>query len=269
MQFARQWPAATAPAVAEYVGRLAGPFVTERSVKLMPGRLAADRFLATCQPDVLGPDPLAEMRAVGRWLGCPEPDLERLTRSWDRVVTVHFGFDGIDPPLFKLYVEYPIGASGRDDVPADALFLAAKWRPGERAYFSTYRHLDRPRSGREAKSMLEGEDWPDIGAASRRFAARVVGELIAIDGQTDVLLVEDEGRPRRSYDINLYRVKTPLARHRGAIEALCAEFGLDGAARLILADGEGTNLGHVAVGLSAAGEEFVTLYYAMRQHVPR
>jgi len=255
--------------VRAYIEALNGPVVTERSVKLSPGSFSASRFLATCQPNVLGGDPLGEFRRIAAWLGCPEAAIVRLTRNWDRVITVHVGYDGLDPALYKLYVEYPLGESGRDDVPSDTLFLAAKWLPDRPAYFSTYRHLPRPRTGREARAMMDRDDLPDIGEGARRFAARVLDELIVPDGQVDVMLVEDEGRPRRSYDINLYRVQTPLARHKGAIAALCTDYGLPDAVRYVLDDGAGSSLGHVAVGRSAAGEEFVTLYYGFEQHVPR
>lgn len=246
-----------------------GPHVTERSVKLSPGKLSADRFLATCQPTSLGPSPGETFARLADWLGCHPADRDRLLKNFDRVLTVHFGYDGIDPPLFKLYAEYPLGESGRMDMPSDTLFLAAKWLPAQRAYFSHYRFLDRPRTGIETRDFLAGDQWPDIGPASRAFADRVLSELILPQGRVDVMLVEDEGRPRRSYDINLYRVDTPLRRHAGAIAALCRAFGLDGAEALILKDGEGTILGHVAVGVGADGAEFVTLYYARQQHVPR
>lgn len=255
--------------VRAWIMGLKGPFVTERSMKLTPGSLSSSRFLATCQPDVLGADPLAEFRRIAQWLGCPEPAIARLTENWDRVLTVHIGYDGLDPALYKLYVEFPLGESGRSDLPPDTLFLAAKWLPDSQAYFSTYRHLPRPRTGREARAMMDRDDLPDIGSGARRFAARVLDELIVPDGQVDVMLVEDEGRPRRSYDINLYRVQTPLARHRGAIAELCRAYDLPGALGYVLEDGAGSNLGHVAVGRSAQGDEFVTLYYGFEQHVPR
>lgn len=262
-------PVARPDDVRAFILGLRGPVVTERSVKLSPGSFSASRFLATCQPDVLGADPQAEFRRIADWLGCPKAATARLVENWDRVLTVHIGYDGLDPALYKLYVEYPLGESGRSDVPPDTLFLAAKWLPGSPAYFSTYRHLSIPRTGREARAMMDRDDLPDIGVGAKRFAARVLDELIMPDGQVDVMLVEDEGRPRRSYDINLYRVETPLARHRGAISELCRDYALPEALRYVLDDGAGTNLGHVAVGRSAHGEEFVTLYYGFEQHVPR
>jgi len=260
-------PATRHPTAAQMRGIVAGlrgPYVSERSTKLWPGRLSADRFLVTCQPDVLGRDPRSRFYEIGLSLGCDAAGMERLVSDWDRVITVHLGCDGIDPPLFKLYVEYRLGKPAAG-VPEDTIFLSAKWKPGEKAYFSLYRHRPFPTNGIEARSALR-EYAPDVGKLSLAFADRVLSELLVPRGRVDVMLVEDEATPRRSYDINLYRVETPLARHRGSLKALCEGFGLPQATRQILADGEGTMLGHVAIGRDAAGAEFVTLYYAAEKH---
>ena len=251
----------TAAQMREIVAGLDGPHVSERSTKLWPGRLSEDRFLVTCQPQVLGRDPRGRFREIGLSLGCEAAAIERLVADWDRVITVHFGCDGIDPPLFKLYVEYELGKPAAG-VPNDTIFLSAKWKPGGTVNFSLYRHLPFPTNGVEARVALKERFAPDVGALSMAFTDRVLAELITPRGRVDVMLVEDEATPRKSFDINLYRVETPLSRHRGALGALCEGFGMPDATRQILADGEGTMLGHVAIGRDAAGDEFVTLYYA-------
>ncbi|HEV2517581.1 MAG TPA: hypothetical protein VGV07_20165 [Devosia sp.] len=256
----------TAADMRRFVEALSGPHVSERSTKLWPGRQSTDRFLVTCQPEVLGSDPRRRFRDIALALGCDPSATDRLLASWDRVITVHLGCDGIDPPLFKLYVEYELGRSGRSDIPDDTIFLSAKWRPGREANFSRYRHLSHPTNGVEARDALRRNFAGDVGEASAAFTDRVLSELITPEGRVDVMLVEDEDTPRKSFDINLYRVDTPLARHRRALEELCAAFGLPAAAPAILADGQGTMLGHVAIGRDAAGTEFVTLYYAATKH---
>lgn len=251
----------TAAAMRAIVAGLEGPHVSERSTKLWPGRLSADRFLVTCQPEVLGGDPRSRFLEMALALGCEAGAAERLISDWDRVITVHFGCDGIERPVMKLYVEYELGKPAAG-VPDDTIFLSAKWRPGERANFSLYRHLPFPTNGIEARVALREQFAPDVGERSLAFTDRVLSELIAPRSRVDVMLVEDEETPRKSFDINLYRVSTPLFRHKGALTALCEGFGLPDASRQILADGEGTMLGHVAIGRDAAGAEFVTLYYA-------
>ncbi|WP_156384480.1 hypothetical protein [Devosia sp. Root413D1] len=256
----------TAADMRRFVEALRGPRVTERSTKLWPGRQSADRFLVTCQPEVLGPDPRRRFRDIALALECDPAATERLLASWDRVITVHLGCDGIDPPLFKLYVEYELGRSERLDIPDDTIFLSAKWRPGGETHFSRYRHLAYPTNGVEAREALRKSFATDVGEISAAFTDRVLSELITPRGRVDVMLVEDEDTPRRSFDINLYRVDTPLARHRRALEALCEAFDLPAAAPQILADGAGTMLGHIAIGRDATGAEFVTLYYAASKH---
>lgn len=248
-----------------FVAALDGPYVAERSTKLWPGRLSADRFLVTCQPDVLGPDPRGRFRDIAVALSCDLAAIDRLLAAWDRVITVHLGCDGIDPPLFKLYVEYELGRPA-PGLPDDTMFLSAKWRPGQQSHFSLYRNLPYPTNAIEARAAIRERFGDDIGELSASFAERVLGELIEPRGRIDVMLVEDEDTPRRSFDINLYRVNTPLARHRRALAALCEGFGQPTATQQILADGEGTMLGHVAIGRDAAGAEFVTLYYAASKH---
>lgn len=257
--------APTAADMRGFVEALDGPHVVERSVKLRPGRVAKDRFLVTCQPPVLGPRPKEKFREIAETLRCDPAAIERLLHNWDRVLTVHLGCDGIEPPLFKLYVEYELGKSGRDDLPDDTLFLAAKWLPGQVANFSLYRNLPFPTNGIEAREALRVTYASEAGPASVAFTDRVLGELITPKGRVDVMLVEDEETPRKSFDINLYRINTPLARHKRALTELCQALEVPEAAGEILADGEGTMLGHIAIGRDAQGGEFVTLYYAMTQ----
>lgn len=256
----------TAADMRRFIAELDGPYVSERSTKLWPGRLSADRFLVTCQPPVLGPAPRERFREIALALKCAPSAIERLMTSWDRVITVHLGCDGIDPPLFKLYVEYELGRSERPDIPDDTIFLSAKWRPGQMVSFSRYRHLAYPTNGIEARDALRKAFVADVGEASAAFTDRVLSELIVPQGRVDVMLVEDEDTPRKSFDVNLYRINTPLARHRRALGELCEAFGLEAAVPRILADGEGAMLGHIAIGRDAEGAEFVTLYYSAIKH---
>ena len=253
----------TAEDMQRIVESLPGPYVHERSTKLGPGWQSSDRFLVTCFPSSLGPDPRARFAEIARALACPPVAVERLLYRWDRVESVHLGCDGIDPPLFKLYVEYPPGRSGRSDIPPETGFLAAKWRPGGALGYSLYRVLPEPATAPAARTALLGATTDDVGPASLRFADAVLAGILMPDAPVAILVVEDETSPRRSFDINLYRAETPLARHRTAIRDLCAAFGLPDAARAILADGEGSMLVHVAIGRDDKGAEFVTLYYGV------
>lgn len=259
-------PRPTSADMREIVESLPGPYVHERSVKLGPGRLSRDRFLVTCYPASLGADPQARFAEIARRLDCPPAAIERLLSGWEKVESVHFGCDGTDPALFKLYVEYPLGRSGRSDIPPDAGFLSAKWVPGGPLNYSLYRVLPEPATAPAARQALLGALAQDVGPASLTFADAVLAGILKPDAPVSILVVEDETSPRRSFDINLYRAETPLARHRTAIGALSATFGLPDAARAILADGEGTMLGHIAIGRDERGAEFVTLYFGVTSH---
>ena len=256
----------TAADMQAVVAALRGPYIHERSVKLGPGRLSADRFLVTCYPTSLGPDPRARFIEIATMLDCPAEAVARLSAHWGAVESVHLGCDGIDPPLFKLYVEYPLGKSGRSDIPPDAGFLSVKWVPGGNFNYSLYRVLPEPATAPAARAALPGAISDDVGEASLRFADAVLGGVLMPEAPISILVVEDETSPRRSFDINLYRAETPFGRHRSAIRALCADFGMPDAARRLLAEGEGTMLGHVAIGRDERGAEFVTLYYGVSSH---
>ena len=106
--------------------------------------------------------------------------------DWDRVITVHFGCDGIERPVMKLYVEYELGKPAAG-VPDDTIFLSAKWRPGERVNFSLYRHLPFPTNGTEARVALKEQFAPDVGALSLAFTDRVLSELIAPRSRVDLM----------------------------------------------------------------------------------
>lgn len=248
------------------VEALPGSYVHERSVKLSPGRFSPDRFLVTCYPSALGPNPRGRFREIATELSCPPEAIERLLYGWHLAESVHLGCDGIDPPLFKLYVEYPLDGKGRNDLPPDAGFFAVKWQPGGGYAYSVYRDMPQPKSIPQARTALLTNLGDAVGEASVRFADRVLAGILMPDARIAVMRVEDENSPRLSFDVNLYKTQTLVSRHRSAINALCADFGIPDVARHIFLDGSGTLLGHVAIGRDAKGTEFVTLYYGVEKH---
>lgn len=255
----------TGAAMRQIVEALPGSYVHERSVKLAPGRFSPDRFLVTCYPDALGPNPRARFREIATELRCPPEAIERLVHGWHLAESVHLGCDGIDPPLFKLYVEYPLDGKGRNDLPPDAGFFAVKWQPGGSYAYSLYRDMPQPKTVPQARAALLNNLGDAVGEASVRFADKVLSGILMPNARIAVMRVEDENSPRLSFDVNLYKTQTLVSRHRSAINELCADFGIPGAARHIFLDGSGTMLGHVAIGRDAKGTEFVTLYYGVEQ----
>jgi hypothetical protein len=76
------------------------------------------------------------------------------------------------------------------------------------------------------------------------------------------LEVEDEGTPRRSFDLNVYDSEFCIADIAPGFGKLSKHFGLDPEqSRHLEALPQRAALGHVSAGLARDGRDFLTLYY--------
>lgn len=243
------------------------PFGLERSVKIAPGGVNGDRFLATLHRDELGEDAARGLSMLAAKLGMPGPALPALLRSLPEADIVHVGHEGGEQPTTKLYLEFAAGVQAARESGAgrpQLVHLAAKWRSGGgEATLSRYVW---PADGRGAAAI--GRRLGALAATSP--AARLALCLLDLarprcsDDDLMYMDVEEEGTRRRSFDLNLYAAGLAVADAADALEALAGDYGLGPGlpARLPVA-GPGDELGHVSGGGDRSGRDFATLYFGV------
>jgi hypothetical protein len=77
------------------------------------------------------------------------------------------------------------------------------------------------------------------------------------------LEVSEEGNPRRSFDVNLYKAGLRLRELEGCLAPVFAHYRPPQAPLRLLLGQLDKAFGHVAGGLDREGRDFLTLYYGM------
>jgi hypothetical protein len=74
--------------------------------------------------------------------------------------------------------------------------------------------------------------------------------------------VEEEGSPRRSFDVNVYSAGLPVDAMKGAMRGMGRAYGIaPERVEDLLARVGGEVLGHLSGGTARNGRDFATLYY--------
>lgn len=240
--------------------RLDVPITVERSIKLVPGGLLGERVLVSFPKAALGEAGLSRLLAFGAELGMPEILAKVIVADFAGAEVVHVGVES--ERVCKLYLEFSQSTLTRKP---SLLFRAAKWdvTQSQSAGLSFYR----------STPHLTGAAIADrIGVLCQDRALQVpagfVLDMLARAVLRNPLVppffleVEDEGTPRRSFDLNFYDSGFSIADVMPVFPQLAQHFGLNlEQARQLQSMPKRAALGHLAAGLARDGREFLTLYY--------
>ncbi len=251
------------------------PFGLERSAKLGDGAINEDRFLAIVHKDSLGPDPAPELSRMARQLALPEPMIAMLCGHLAEAEIVHFGYEGGTAGLYKIYLEFSerVRRGLLPDAPqrTEVVHLAVKWRADDPRSASVSRYIW-PADGRGAAgigSRLAGLAPHAADLASVRAALDLIetAREHCPPAQVFLMEVEEEGSPRRSFDINLYTAGLPARAAARTLGHLGTAYGLaPGRIEELLSRVGPLQLGHLSGGIARNGRDFATLYFGA---VPR
>lgn len=254
-----------------HVGRLADRVGFERSFKVTAGSLLQDRMLFGIER--AGTDAAwdAALDQACLALGMPAASLDEFQRALGPANHVYFGAerDGARVTL-KAYLEFRDAverqlAEGRAPPGGCPLYLGYKWEPADPVRRAPTRYVWHPDLGAgEILARVKQQVAPAPSPALRRLVATVAGRALDTVAPREFrfLEVREEGNPRSSFDINVYRagirirdLQAPLTDTLGqcaipatASEALLARIGAE-------------RVGHLAAGVDRSGREFLTLYH--------
>lgn len=253
------------------VAGLGAPRNHERSFRLAPGALTANRFLLSLNPvDIPGDAPARVLQAC-EGLGMPQAVRAEVARRFGEVACVHFGFEeGGSRMLSKLYLEFELGEAARQRARAQAepllLHLAFKWAPGD-ADAVVSRYWLHP--GLTAQGIAERllAMYPQEAQRPSLEIARSVLELAASRapaGALQYLEVTEDGNPRRSWDLNCYDAVLQLKDVQEALYAMRDRFGIrPGQFQALYDQVRDSRFGHLAGGIHRDGADFFNVYYGV------
>jgi tryptophan 7-halogenase len=253
------------------IAGLGHPYGFERSIKLAPGELRADRYVASVHAGAFGNDLARALTACGGLMGMPDDLLARVPSAAHGCDVVHVGHERTARgPIAKIYFEYARAAHAAMACPDGAGTLVHrvfKWRVGAGDHaVSLYRWpgwRDVPQLVDSASALLPD---PDARAVVRRALSAAQERGADAPPSLDVV---DEGSARRSFDMMLYGAGLRVADVLPEVQQLCRSWHLRSAGPY-LEDGICDQvLGHLSGGLSADGLPFLTVYFGATEQIAK
>jgi hypothetical protein len=245
----------------------------ERSFKVVKGILFDNRFLLGVSKKEIGAGAGDRLVEACSLMGMPSALMDVFRRYLPEGNYVHFGFEQNDNALvYKVYLEFwetvkrEIEAS--ECRPNQALLhLGLKWDVSDPAKQSLTRYTWHPwLSSQEILQRVSHILEPKRGAAAIQAAEQLVSLALARIPDRDILYLEvsEEGNPRRSFDINVYRANLQLAEVYPLLSMLCRRHSIPFERFHSLYDDIKTKrFGHLAAGVDRDGNSFFTVYHGV------
>lgn len=240
----------------------------ERSFRIAPQSLQANRFLLSIGARQMPPQALERAWAVARAMGLPEalrPQVEAAHAGADHL---HFGFEG-EPGrvMCKLYFEHSVdglaAAQARASGQPVLQYEAIKWNVDTGAHVISRYHwhagLSVPGIAARVAEITAG------GPPALRELAQAVLDLAAPRVAPERLLlleVTEAGEPRRSFDLNLYDAHLQVRDLQPVLFAMRDLFEIrPGQFQALYDQVKGRAMGHLAGGIHRDGRPFFNVYF--------
>lgn len=260
---------------------LAVPYLSERSVKCLPGRWSSQRCLFSVPMNVVPIDvlsPALEQLLADLGMSAQEVEeclapLNQKERSGPTLSRPHYLHLGVEGDRCKIYWETKRPAS----VPKEARFVlyrAWKWRANESAARSDYVLL---KTAREARLAIEQalSFVPTCPVHDVIEQLQVSFALQQAPWPPLTVRIEEmqNGCPtgRDSLNLHLHRASLPLGTIAGTMFSLAREWQSAPRDTLIawMAKHGNEALSNLSFGRNEAGQSFLTCYYGTARHQPK
>ena len=239
-------------------------FGFEKSFKLSPGNLYADRVILGVRTRLAKRE---SVLTVCRALGMPDSYLTQFEELLPEANTVGFGFEG---GAYKIYLEFwdklrqRVQRDPANNTP-EILFLGYKWAIRDPARCALARYTCYPLLSirgirKRLAALYDDQAMLSLGAA-REIVDLAASRIGANDSFVYVEAAE-EGNPRKSFDLNLYKAGLRVAELYPILSALCERYSIP-RSRLdeLNAAVSSRTFGHLSGGIGRDGQDFLTVYY--------
>jgi len=245
----------------------------ERSFKIANAALLPNRFLLGVSKEAVGLRADERLTETCSLMGMPK-NLSDIFRNYlPQGNYVHFGFEQNEKTtVYKVYLEFldtieeEIRKNKHHPGPA-MLHLGLKWDVSDPARQSLTRYTWHPwLASQEILERVSHTLESGRGEAARDAATQLVSLALARIPDRDILYLEvtEEGNPRRSFDINIYRANLQLAEIYPLLSMLCRRHSISFDKFHSLYDRIKTKrFGHLAAGIDREGNGFFTIYYGV------
>src|SRR5687767_1071955 len=242
-------PAAARPLLGLVRGLGAG-FGFEKSFKMSAGGVRGDRVILGVRTRLAGEGALA---GVCRGIGMPADYLAQFEARLGEANTAGFGFEGdTQGGVYKVYLEFWEGLWGRvqrdpGNVSPALLFLGFKWSVKDSsrralARYTCHPLLSVPAIARRIAILSDGPSLQAARDILALAAARVGGDSFVY------VEAEEEGNPRRSFDLNFYKARLRIADLAPVLRALAKRYKIKHLGKLIEETGH-RPFGHLSGGV--------------------
>ena len=245
----------------------------EQSFKIVNANLLDKRFLLGVRKKAVGERADERLTDMCSLMGMPKTLLAVFKQYLPHGNYVHFGFEKNEETIvYKVYLEFwerikeEIGKSKQRPGPT-LLHLGLKWDVSDPARQSLTHYTWHPwLSPPEILQRVSGILDPHTDVPPKQAADELVSLALARIPDRDILYLEvtEEGNPRRSFDINVYRANLRVEEVYPILSVLCRRHSIPFDTFHSLYDRIKTKrLGHLAAGVDRKGNDFFTIYYGV------
>lgn len=262
-------------ALFRHVGTLNAHIALEHSFKAIHGRLSGDRLLLGVQRPAMESALDSGIALICEKIGMPQNLLAAFVQTLPEANHIYFGAEKNEKTLiFKTYAEFrgkienEIGSTPVAGRPY-ALFTGFKWDtsdPSQQAVtrYDWYPFLPVPAMLERMQATMDSDRHEVLLEIIRKIVERASDKVPGSDIQ--YLEVTEEGNPRRSFDINLYKAGHVLEDMHPMLRKAARHYAIspdrfDALYKRIKSE----RLGHVAGGVDREDRDFMTVYYGVKQ----
>jgi len=256
-------PAEARPMLALVRGLNVG-FGFERSFKLSAGNLNANRVIFGVRTKLVNRE---SVLGVCRTLGMPDRYLTQVEELFSEANTVGFGFE---EGAYKIYLEFWDKLRQRvkrepDNITPELLFVGYKWAIDDPARCALARYTCDPLLSIGGIRKRLGALYDDPAMPSLQAARQIVDLAATRIGTNDSFVyvkAAEEGNPRKSFDLNLYKAGLTVGELYPMLWALCEHYSIPRShLDRLNAQINSRIFGHLSGGIGRDGQDFLTVYY--------
>jgi len=245
----------------------------ERSFRLTKNSIFSNRFLLGTKKNAIREKSHERIRDICIRMNMPEDFLEKLDRNLYDADYIHFGFEEQERAcVYKVYLEF-----------YEKIETEIKARTSASDHFLMHRGFKWVVSDNTQRAITEYTWYPSLSVENMvkrvskisaphqqgnviKVAKDILGIAMRRIPHNDILYLEvtEEGNPRKSFDINIYKANLQLSELYPFLLEMCQLYSIPQEQFHTLYESVKHRIfGHLSGGIDREGMSFVTVYYGV------